>query len=79
MKEYKLECADCGVTYATYNKDYIYCEECSTKGPTQEEVDEMMAMIDEISTSLSKVSRKLESSKVKLTPSCKKALLSLTE
>ena len=26
-----LECADCGVTYATHNKDYIYCDECNAK------------------------------------------------
>ena len=63
QKEYKLECADCGVTYTvspTHNKDYIYCDECNAKPIPQEEVDEMMKLVDELKESLSALSDKME-------------------
>ena len=68
MKEqnYILECVDCGVTYATHNKDYIFCDECNAKPPSQEEVDEMMELLDELNASLSALSSNLESGKAKL-------------
>ena len=77
--DFVRQCADCGVTYATHNKDYIFCDECNAKPPSQEEVDEMMDLVDELKESLSTLSSNLKSGKSKLTPECKKALLSLTE